>query len=370
MKKAVKWLVAASLMAPLAGMLPATAAAQDFSGVDFSGVEGTIYLLVPSSKISRYVKFEVPNMTAALAHYAPNAKLEVLNANDQVSEQVAQVDAAIANGAAGIILISVDPNQSGGMLAKADADGIPVVTFAQDVGKGPVRYHVTVPFLDIGQAQGQYMVDHLPEARPVRMAYMLGDPKFAFYVEQMKGVDAIVDPKVADGTVEIVCRADALLWVPANAQRNMEQCLTQTDNGVDGVFIMNDDTGSGVMAALSAQGLEGKVTIYGGYDATLEAVQRVMVGWQAATMSPPYKAMDEKAILLILSAIAGTEPPAGIVNGSWDNGFVEGGVPTSYTPNIFITPDNIQETVIDAGLWSRDELCSGFAAQSAFCTAP
>ncbi|MBN9552795.1 MAG: hypothetical protein J0H31_29080, partial [Alphaproteobacteria bacterium] len=119
----------------------------------------------------------------------------------------------------------------------------------------------------------------------------------------------------------------------------------------------------------SQQGLEGKVPIYGSYDATLDGIQRVMVGWQAADMSPPYKEMDEKAVVLILSTIAHKEPPAGIVNGSWDNGFVKGGVPTSYTPNIFITKDNIQKTVVDAGLWTREELCTGFAASSDFCKA-
>lgn len=358
----------ATVALTLTPLLPAVAPASAAFDVDFKDAKGKVYLLIPSSKISRYKKFEVPFMTAAFAQYAPNVKLEVLNANDQVSQQVAQVDAAIANGAAAIILISVDPSQSGGMLAKADANGIPVVTFAQDVGKGPVKYHVTVPFLDIGQKQGQFLADHLPEARPVRLAYMLGDPKFAFYVEQMKGVAQTVGPLTDKGVVKEVCRADALLWVPANAQKNMEQCLTQINNGVDAVFVMNDDTGSGAMAALSQQGLQGKVKIYGSYDATLEGIQRVMVGWQAADMSPPYKAMDEKAVLLALSTMTGKAPPAGIVNGSWDNGFVKGGVPTSYTPNIFITQDNIQETVVDSGLWSKAELCTGFAAKADFCT--
>ncbi|MBN9552794.1 MAG: substrate-binding domain-containing protein, partial [Alphaproteobacteria bacterium] len=211
----------AGLAACSALALFAPQARADFD-VDFKDVKGTVYLLIPSSKISRYKKFEVPNMTADFAKYAPNVKLEVLNASDQVSEQVAQVDAALANGAAGIILISVDPTQSGGMLAKADAEGVPVVTFAQDVGKGPVKYHVTVPFRDIGQNQGKYLVEHLPEHRPVRLAYMLGDPNFAFYVEQMKGVEDTVGPLIKDGIIQIVCQADALLWIPANAQKNME----------------------------------------------------------------------------------------------------------------------------------------------------
>src|SRR5262249_51522404 len=161
----------------------------------------------------------------------------------------------------------------------------------------------SVPFEDIGDAQGKYLAEHLPAHRPVRLAYMLGDPKFTFYSEQMKGFDKSLKPLIDAKTVEVVCRADALLYLAANAQKNMEQCLTKTDNGVDGVVVMNDDTGGGVIAALTAQGLEGKVPVFGGYDATLEGIQRVLIGWQAADMAPPYKAMAKAAVHLIVSKV-------------------------------------------------------------------
>jgi D-xylose transport system substrate-binding protein len=342
--------------------LPGPAIAQD-------GLSGSIFLLVPNVTTGRWAQFDIPNITAALAEHAPGVTLEVLNANDDMQQQLSQADAALSRGALGIILVAVDPARAASILATADADDVPVVTYAHDPGPGPVDYHVSVPFADIGEAQGAWLADNLPEARPVRLAYMLGDPNFAFYSEQMKGFDAHIEPLVADGTVEIVCRADAMLYLAANAQRNMEQCLTQTDNGVDAVVVMNDGTGDGVTAALLAQDLAGEVVIYGGYDATLEGIQRVLTGWQAADMAPPYESMADAAVQLLLSAIAGEEPPEGLVNGSWDNGFTEGGVPARLEPNIFITPDNVEETVVEAGLYTREQLCGGLAAESDFCAA-
>lgn len=326
-----------------------------------------IYLLVNNETTSRVAQFDIPNIRAALAKHAPQMKLVVLNAGDDMQQQVSQADAALAAGAKGIILIAVDPLRSASILAKAAADGVPVVTYAHDPGEGPVACHVSVPFADIGEAQAKYLVDHLPKNRPVRLAYMLGDPKFAFYTEQMKGFDKYIEPLVANGTVKIVCRADALLYLAANAQKNMEQCLTQTNNEVDGVVVMNDDTGGGVIAALTNQDLVGKVELFGGYDATLEGVQRVLAGWQAADMSPPYKAMADGAVQLVLAAAKGEQPPAGLVNGSWPNNFVEGGVPARLEPNVFITPDNVQQTVVDAGLYTKEQLCTGIAASSEFC---
>lgn len=355
MNKSLKGL----LLGGVASLSVGSAMAQDLTG--------SIYLLVNNVTTSRIAQFDIPNITAALAKQAPGVELKVLNAGDDMQQQVSQADAALASGALGIILISVDPLRSASILAKADADGVPVVTYAHDPGEGPVAYHVSVPFIDIGEAQGKYLVEHLPEHRPVRLAYMLGDPKFAFYTEQMKGFDKYVEPLVADGTIEIVCRADALLYLAANAQKNMEQCLTQTDNGVDGAVVMNDDTGGGVIAALTAQDLVGKVELYGGYDATLEGVQRVLAGWQAADMSPPYRGMADAAVQLVLTAAKGEKPAEGLVNGTWPNNFVEGGVPARLEPNIFITADNVQETVVDAGLYTKEQLCTGIAAESAFC---
>lgn len=331
-------------------------------------LKGSVYLLLPNVTTSRWNKFDVPNMAAELKSAAPGVDLKVLNANDSVQQQISQADAALSSGALGIILIAVDPPQAGVILAKADSEGVPVVTYAHDPGPGPVAYHVSVPFTDIGEAQGKYLVGHLPAHRPVRLAYMLGDPKFAFYPDQMKGFDANLKALVDDKTVEVVCRADALLYSAANAQKNMEQCLTKTDNGVDGAVVMNDDTAGGVIAALSAQGLEGKVPVFGGYDATLEGIQRVLLGWQAADMAPPYKAMATAAVEFLISKIEKQDKPSTLVNGTWDNKFTKGGVPARIEPNIFITAANVQSTVIDAGLYTKAELCAGIGAKAAFCT--
>ena len=355
----MKKFLAAALMLGASGLAAPHALAQD--------LKGSVYLLVPNVTTSRIAKFDIPNMTAALAKYAPGVELKVLNANDDMQGQVAQADAALASGALGIILISVDPPRAASILAKAEIDGVPVVTYAHDPGPGPVSYHVSVPFADIGDAQGRNLVDNLPEKRPVKLALMLGDPKFAFYAEQMKGFDKHIQPLIQSGDIQIVCQADALLYLAANAQRNMEQCLTKTNNDVDGVVVMNDDTGGGVLAALAAQDMVGKVPIYGGYDATLEGVQRVLLGWQKADMSPPYKAMADAAAQLVVSAAKGQDAPEGLVNGSWDNRFTEGGVPARIEPNVFITPQNVQETVIDAGLYTKDELCRGIGKDAAFC---
>jgi D-xylose transport system substrate-binding protein len=342
-----------------------TADAKTFDA-DYSKSSGEIYILIPGVTTSpRFEKRDAPNIEASIKEYAPNVTVKVFNANDSVSEQASQMEAALARGPLAIILMAVDPSQTGGMLARAHNDGIPVVTYANNSGGGPAAYHVTVPFDDIGFQQGTFMKEHLPEARPVKLGLILGDPSFPFYGEQMKGFDKAVSELITNGTIKVVCRSDAMLFSPTNAQRNTEQCLTQTNNAVDAVYVMHDGTAKGAFAALVQQNLQGKTKIFGGYDADLDAIQRVLLGWQEADMSPPYKAQAEKAAVLALAAAAKTEPPSGIINGEFDNGFMK--VPASNTANIFITKDNIQETVVDAGIWTKAEICTGDAAETDFC---
>src|SRR3989304_6159184 len=66
---------------------------------------------------------------------------------------------------------------------------------------------------------------------------------------------------------------------PAIAQTNMEQFLTANNNDVDAVVASNDGMAGGVVAALAAQGLAGKVPA-SGQDGDLPALNRVALGTQ------------------------------------------------------------------------------------------
>jgi D-xylose transport system substrate-binding protein len=81
----------------------------------------------------------------------------------------------------------------------------------------------------------------------------------------------------------------------------------------------------------------------------------------------PYKAMADAAAQLMVAAIKKEKPPEGLINGTWDNKFTPGGVPAHLEPNVFVSPDNVQQTVIDAGLFKKEEVCQGIAAASVFC---
>ena len=72
-------------------------------------------------------------------------------------------------------------------------------------------------------------------------------------------------------------------WDPANAQSNMEQCLTSTNNEIDAVLSENDGMAGGVVAALEAQGLAGTIPV-SGQDGDNAALNRVALGTQTVSV--------------------------------------------------------------------------------------
>jgi D-xylose transport system substrate-binding protein len=67
------------------------------------------------------------------------------------------------------------------------------------------------------------------------------------------------------------------------AQRNMEQILTANNNRVDAVVASNDGTAGGAIAALTAQGLQGRVPV-SGQDGDQAALNRIALGTQTVSV--------------------------------------------------------------------------------------
>ena len=96
------------------------------------------------------------------------------------------------------------------------------------------------------------------------------------------GQQEILQAAIDSGAITIVDEAYTDGWLPANAQRNMEQILTANDNGVDAVVASNDGTAGGVVAALTAQGMEGIPV--SGQDGDHAALNRVALGTQTVSV--------------------------------------------------------------------------------------
>jgi D-xylose transport system substrate-binding protein len=130
----------------------------------------------------------------------------------------------------------------------------------------------------------------------------------------------------------------------------MEAALKANDNHIDAVIAANDATAGGVIQALMAQGLAGKIPV-SGQDAELAAVQRIVEGTQTMTVYKPIKALTEKVAELAVKLAKGEKISA---DRKLNNGKIE--VPSVLLSPIAVDKLNIDNTIIADGFHSRQDV--------------
>ena len=140
----------------------------------------------------------------------------------------------------------------------------------------------------------------------------------------------------------------------------MEQILTANNNKVDAVVASNDGTAGGVVAALTAQGMEG-ITPVSGQDGDHAALNRVARGTQTVSVWKDARELG-KAAANVAVALAGGK--------KIDNAIMWAGGPKGVKMNAIllkpvpITRANLN-TVIDAGWVKKQVVCQGVSGAMA-----
>jgi len=380
--KGARFVCLLSISLGLSMSLSSASVAQESEPMSFAPIqdEGTIFFLTPGQSSVRWVRHDTPSMRAALARIAPNMTLEVLDAAGDSNKQQTQVEAAIASGAKGIVVVVVDGANAGGILQAAKANDVPVVGYGHDIMgenlEGLLSAHITTLMAEnyhvphcvyVGKKVAES--DEWTAADPFKLALFnipthSGTAKIA-YQNCMAGLKPAIDA----GKLKIVCEQALPDYTGATAQKATEQCLTSQANDVDGFSVGNDDQADGIYAALAAQELQGKTIIYGGYDATLTGLQRVLLGYQDFDTYPPFREMGSVAVQALLSKVNSAVPMPKEVNTRYLNAqkVAEGGVPAAFLPDTRAFADTIEQTVIADSLFTKEQLCTGMASAADFC---
>jgi D-xylose transport system substrate-binding protein len=168
----------------------------------------------------------------------------------------------------------------------------------------------------------------------------------------------VLQAAIDAGDITIVGEAYTDGWLPANAQRNMEQILTANDNKVDAVVASNDGTAGGVVAALTAQGMQGIPV--SGQDGDHAALNRVALGTQTVSVWKDARELGKAAGEIAVALAGGTamEDIPGTVKFTTPGG---NEVNARFLAPLPITKDNLS-VVVDAGWITKEALCQGVPA--------
>jgi D-xylose transport system substrate-binding protein len=323
------------------------------SGSSSSGKAAKIALLLPETKTARYESQDRPNFERKVKELCSNCEIVYSNADQDPAKQLSQVEAAITKQVDVMVLDPVDSASAAGMVAKAKASNIPVISYDRLITDAPaLDYYISFDNVKVGQLQGQALSDKLGGKGTIFM--INGSPTDNNAKLFKQGAHSVLDKS----GIKIAKEFDTPDWSPDKAQSEADQAITALGKtGFQGVYAANDGTAGGAIAAMKSAGVDPKSIPTTGQDAELAAVQRILAGDQYMTV---YKAIIPEAEAAAELAVAlgrGEQPKAGIINGKTDNNKKQ--VPSVLLTPVAVTADKVASTIVKDGFWKASEICTG-----------
>jgi D-xylose transport system substrate-binding protein len=278
------------------------------------------------------------------------AKYIMADAQASAEKQISDIENLIARGASALIILAWDSDAILPAIAKAEAEGIAVVGYDRLIEKEGVFY-LTFDNKEVGRMQARAVFDVKPEGNYVFIKGAPTDPNAEFLYE---GQLEVLDKAIKAGKIKIVAAQGTDGWKPEVAQRNMEQILTAQNNKVDAVVASNDGTAGGVVAALTAQGMEG-ITPVSGQDGDHAALNRVARGLQTVSVWKDARELGKAAAKIAVELGSGKTPQGTI---KWSGGVKGVEMDAILLAPVPVTKANL-DTVVKAGWIKKDVLCQG-----------
>jgi D-xylose transport system substrate-binding protein len=275
------------------------------------------------------------------------------DAQSSAQKQLTDIESLIAQGANALIVLAQDSSAIAPAVQKAVDEGIPVIGYDRLI-ENPDAFYITFDNKEVGRMQARAVFAVKPVGNYVFIKGSSADPNADFL---FSGQMEVLKDAITAGTIKNAGEAYTDGWLPANAQRNMEQILTKTGNKVDVVVASNDGTAGGAIAALAAQGMAGAVPV-SGQDGDHAALNRIALGTQTVSVWKDARALGKKAAEIATLLAGGNKMSdiAGAVKFSGGPKKVE--MNSLFLTPIPITKDNL-DVVIDAGWIKKDEVCQG-----------
>src|SRR6202034_3139953 len=166
-------------------------------------------------------------MKSAIA--AAGDKYISADAQSSAQKQLADVESLIARNADVLIVLAQDASAIAPAVQKAVDEGIPVIGYDRLI-ENRNAFYITFYNKEVGRLQARAVFAVKPSGNYAFIKGSSADPNADFlFAGQM---DVLKDA-IAAGKIRNVGESYTDGWLPANAQRNMEQILTKNNNKVD-----------------------------------------------------------------------------------------------------------------------------------------
>lgn len=270
--------------------------------------------------------------------------LQTADGSDEA--QMKQVESLLTQGIDVLVIVPHNAEVAGAMVEMANKQGVPVISYDRLVRNSEPDLYVSFDNERVGELQAQYLFDKQPTGNYILIGGAPTDNNAALLRKgQLKVLQAAID----SGAIKVVTDQWAKEWLAEEALKHTENALTQNNNNVVAVVVSNDGTAGGVIEALKAQNLAGKVLV-SGQDAELAALQRIVAGTQTMTV---YKPISRLAPAAVEAAIALAKKENLAATRTVNNGRID--VPSILIEPISIDKNNV-DVVIKDGFQKREDV--------------
>jgi D-xylose transport system substrate-binding protein len=277
------------------------------------------------------------------------------DAQGSAQKQAADIEGLISQKVDVIMVVAFDSDAILPSIKAINDAGIKAIAYDVQF-EDPSALYVTFDNVGVGRIIAKEVQAAKPEGNYAFIKGDKGDPNATFLFQ---GMMEVLKDGLDSGKIKNVCETFTDGWKPDNAQKNMEQCLTSTGNKVDAVLSENDGMASGVVAALTAQGMAGIPV--GGQDGDLAAINRVALGTQTVSVWKNATDLGNTAAAAAIALADGTAMDAipGVAKFNGGKNKVE--MNSILLAPTAITKANIN-VAIDAGHITKDQACAGVTA--------
>ena len=226
--------------------------------------------------------------------------LTVVDAGDDVTKQVSDVEDLLSKNIAVLIINPVDSDAVSGVVEDAMAAGVKVIAVDRVVNGVEVDCTIASDNVMGAELATQYIVDTLGEG--IKVAELQGVPGASAAIDRGTGFH-----NIADASLEVVASQTAN-FDRTEGMTVMENML-QANPDIQAVFAANDEMALGAVEAISGAG---KDILVVGFDATDDAVAAINEGRMAATIAQQPDQIRKTAVENAVKLIAGEAVEANV----------------------------------------------------------
>jgi ribose transport system substrate-binding protein len=260
------------------------------SGTGASGGQITIGLAVSTLNNPFFV--ELQQGAQEMANQL-GAKLTVVDAQNDATNQVNQVQTLVTQGVKAIILNPVDSKQAAPAAKAAEMANIPLISVDRAVEGGKVAAEVA----SNNVSGGSLAAIELGRATSGEVAHLKGISGASASRDRGQGFEQGLN----SGNIKVV--ATAVADFDRAKALNETTNLLQGHPGLKGIFAENDEMALGAIKALGARA--GKDVMVVGFDGTPDGLKAIQDGTLAATIAQQPKLLGSKAVEQAVKAAKG-----------------------------------------------------------------